>query len=448
MTRTLGLGDISTRLQRIAEVSKKRPEMAWTTLAHHIDVELLKEAYRRTRKDGAVGIDQETAEAYAKNLEMNLRSLKERLHSGIYKAPPVRRCFIPKEKGEYRPIGIPTFEDKVLQRAVVMILEAVYEQDFLNCSYGFRPGRSAHGALDELRSVTAFIQGAFVVEVDIERFFDTLDHSQLRKFLDLRVRDGVIRRIIDKWLGAGVMEEGKVVHPETGAPQGGVISPLLANIYLHHVMDKWFEQVVKPRLKGKAFLIRYADDMVIAFDEEKDARRVLEVLPRRFGKYGLTLHSKKTRLVRFKRPTGSKHDRDSFDFLGFTHYWGRSLDGFWVIKKKTAKERLTRALKRVTEFCRLYRHKPLKWQHKKLVMKLRGHCEYYGATGNARSLERFRREVRRIWKKWLARRSQHRNMYWDRFVQLLEYYPLPAMRVVHSIYRRDSKPVFLRSRMR
>ena len=207
MTRTLGLEDISTRLQRIAKVSKERPEMVWTTLAHHIDVGLFKEAYRRTRKDGAVGIDRETAEAYAKNLEENLRSLKERLHSGIYKAPPVRRCFIPKGDGkEYRPIGIPTFEDKVLQRGVTMVLEASYEQDFLSCSYGFRPGRSAHGALAELRNVTALMQGAFVVEVDIEKFFDTLDHGQLRKFLDLRVRDGVIRRIIDKWLKAGVME--------------------------------------------------------------------------------------------------------------------------------------------------------------------------------------------------------------------------------------------------
>ena len=439
MTGTSGLEDISTRLQRIAKQSRERPEMVWTTLAHHIDVELLKEAYRRTRKDGSTGIDHETAKAYAKNLEANLRSLNERFHSGTYRAPPVRRCYIPKGNGkDYRPIGIPTTEDKILQRAVAMILEAVYEQEFLNGSYGFRPGRSAHQALEGLREVTALMKGAHLVEVDIEKFFDTLDHNRLRDFLDLRVRDGNLRRIIDKWLSTGVLEDGKLIHPETGTPQGGVISPLLANIYLHHVIDKWFEEVVKPRLSRKAFLIRYADDMVIACDEERDARRIMEVLPKRFGRYGLTLHPKKTRLVWFKKPTGSGEDRDSFDFLGFTHYWGKSRSGYWVIRKKTAKGRLTRAIKRVAEFCRLFRHRPLEWQHQKLVVKLKGHCGYYGVTGNARSLEQFREEVRKLWRKWLNRRAQHRTMYWDRYVQLLKSYPLPAMRVVHSIYRRDS----------
>lgn len=449
MTRTSGLEDISTRLQRIAKQSRERPEMVWTTLAHHIDVELLKEAYRRTRKDGATGIDRETAKAYAENLEEKLQSLNERFHSGTYKAPPVRRCYIPKGNGkDTRPIGIPTIEDKVLQRAVTMILEAVYEQEFQNCSYGFRPGRSAHQALEELRGVTALMQGAYLVEVDIEKFFDTLDHNQLRDFLDLRVRDGVIRRIIDKWLSAGVLEDGNLIHPDTGTPQGGVISPLLANIYLHRVIDKWFEDVVKPRLNRKAFLIRYADDMVIVCDEERDARRIMEVLPKRCGRYGLTLHPRKTRLVRFKKPTGSREDRDSFDFLGFTHYWGKSRGGYWVIRKKTAKGRLTRAIKRVAEFCRLFRHRPLEWQHQKLAAKLKGHCGYYGVTGNARSLEQFREEVRKLWRKWLNRRAQRRTMYWDRYVQLLKGYPLPAMRVVHSIYRRDSEPVYLRSRMR
>ena len=251
---------VSTRLQRIAKLAEEAPGIAFNTLAHHIDLELLLEAHRRTRKDGAVGVDDQTAKEYAANLEGNLLSLLDRLKSGTYFAPPVRRVHIPKGDGsKTRPIGIPTFEDKVLQRAVAMVLEAVYEQDFLDCSFGFRPGRSAHDALALLRD-RALRFGAVVLEVDIQKFFDSLDHGHLRAFLDLRVRDGVIRRVIDKWLKAGVLEEGSVSYPGAGTPQGGVISPLLANVYLHEVVDKWFANEVRPRLHGVAELVRYADD--------------------------------------------------------------------------------------------------------------------------------------------------------------------------------------------
>ena len=338
---------ISTRRQRIAELARQSPQAAFTTLAHHIDIDWLYEAYLRTRKDGAVGVDGQTAADYAADLEGNLRSLLDRAKSGRYQAPPVRRVHIPKGTGsETRPIGIPTFEDKVLQRAVAMVLEAVYEQDFLDCSYGFRPGRSAHQALDALWHRLMEVRGGWVLEIDIRKFFDALDHRHLHAILRRRVRDGVLLRLIGKWLKAGVLEDGCVTHPESGSPQGGVISPILANAYLHEVLDTWFEQTVKPRLKGRASLIRYADDAVLVFEVEGDARRVLDVLPKRFGKYGLTLHPEKTRLVPFQgRPPGSppgpRDERPgTFDFLGFTHYWGRTLKGNWAVKRKTAEEPL------------------------------------------------------------------------------------------------------------
>ena len=377
---------VSTKLQRIAKLAREAPDMAFTSLAHHIDIEWLREAYRRTRKDGAVGVDGQTAAEYEKALETNLQLLLDRAKSGTYRAPPVRRVHIPKGTGsETRPIGIPTFEDKILQRAVAMALGAVYEQDFMDCSYGFRPGRSAHQALQALWDQTMTTRGGWVAEVDIRKFFDTLDHVHLRKILSRRVRDGVLLRLIGKWLNAGVLEGGELSFPDAGSPQGGVISPLLANVYLHEVLDVWFEKEVRPRLRGKATLIRYADDLAIVFSDEMDARRVMEVLPKRFGKYGLTLHPDKTRLIPFRPPAGRKaHGGDSnavgpgsFDLLGFTHFWGRSRRGFWVIKRKTAKGRFGRALKRIAEWCRKVRHLPIPEQHEGLRRKLQGHYGYY-----------------------------------------------------------------------
>jgi len=272
-------------------------------LAHHMDIDWLKEAYRKTRKDGAVGVDGQTAKDYAVDLEANLQSLLDRAKAGDpYKAPPVRRVYIPKGDGSLRPLGITTFEDKVLQRAVVMLLEPLYEQDFMDCSYGFRPKRSAHQALEAIWQQLMRMGGGWVLDVDIRQYFDTLDHGCLREILDKRMRDGVVRRLIGKWLKAGVLDQGCITFPETGTPQGGVVSPLLANIYLHEVLDVWFAQEVKPRLRGEAFLVRYADDFVMGFALEEDARRVLDVLPKRFEKYGLKIHPDKTRLVEFRKP--------------------------------------------------------------------------------------------------------------------------------------------------
>lgn len=435
---------ISTKVRRIAELARQSPEMSFFSLAHLLDLEWMREAYRRTRKDGAPGIDGQTAREYGEDLDENLKGLLERAKSGAYRAPPVRRVHIPKGDGsQTRPIGIPTFEDKVLQRAVVMVLEAVYEQDFLNCSYGFRPGRSAHQALSTLREGLMRQGGGWIVDVDIQKFFDTLNHAHLQEIIRQRVRDGVLLRLIGKWLNAGVLEDGGVSYPDAGSPQGGVISPLLSNIYLHHVMDQWFEAEVIPRLKGRAFLVRYADDLTIGLASEEDARRVMEVLPKRFGRYGLALHPEKTRLVNFQRPSsgGSAGDRPgTFDFLGFTHYWARSRKGHQVVKQKTASNRLTRALKAISQWCRKNLHQPIAKQHEALSRKLRGHYGYFGITGNSRAINSFSHEVPRIWKKWLNRRSQRAKRNWEWFKQMLQRYPLPPAIMVRSTLRYAAKP--------
>jgi group II intron reverse transcriptase/maturase len=429
---------VLTKQQRIAELAKQSPPMGFTSLNHHLDLSWLVEAYQRTRNDGAPGVDGQTGADYGLSLLDNLQSLRDRAKSGTYRAPPVRRVRIPKGTGnETRPLGIPTLEDKVLQRAVVMALEPIYEQDFLDCSYGFRPGRSAHQALAALWQQVMDLGGCWLVEVDIRQFFDTLDHAHLRALLRQRVRDGVLLRLIDKWLQAGVLEDGAVTYPEAGTPQGGVISPLLANVYLHYVLDVWFEQVVKPCLKGRAFLVRYADDFVLGFASEEDARRVLAVLPKRFGKYGLTIHPDKTRLVPFRRPRRhppaagcpAEPQPGSFDFLGFTHYWSRSQKGNWVVKRKTAGSRLHRAIRRIGEWCRLNRHLPIREQYRALCLKLQGHYAYYGVLGNYCCLSRFRYEVMRLWRKWLARRRRRGYLGWSWFTRLLQVLPLPLPRV-------------------
>lgn len=451
MTETSDSEIVSTRQRRIAELAKQTPQMGLTSLNHHLDLAWLREAYRRTRKDGAVGVDGQTAAAYEEHLEDNLRSLLERAKSGTYRAPPVRRVYIPKggSTTETRPIGIPTLEDKILQRAIVMLLEPIYEQDFYDCSHGFRPGRSAHQALESLWTQTMQSGGGWILEIDIRKFFDTLDHAHLRALLQQRVRDGVVLRLIGKWLNAGVMESGAVTYPEAGSPQGGVVSPLAANVYLHYVLDVWFHEEVVPRLKSHAFLIRYADDAVMGFACEDDARRVLEVLPKRFGKYGLTLHPEKTRLVPFRRPPlrpapkggPSADGPGTFDLLGFTHYWGRSRQGKWIVKRKTAASRFTRAVRTIAHWCRLHRHRPIPEQHQTLCQKLRGHCAHYGITGNSIALNRFREEVKRQWWKWLGRRRSGNRPTWNWFIRLQARYPIPNAVAVHSVCRRRSEGV-------
>jgi RNA-directed DNA polymerase len=426
MARTRTSESISTRVAKITQLARKHRDEALTPLSHYIDMAWMEEAHAQTRKDGATGIDNTTMADYEQELQTNLRSLLERAKSGTYRAPPVKRVFIPKADGaKVRPIGIPTVEDKILQRAVKMVLEPVYEQEFYDWSYGFRPRRSAHDALQRLREQAMTMGGGWILEADIEGFFDAVDHEQLRNILRRRVSDGVLVRLIGKWLKAGVLEAGRVSRPEAGTPQGGVISPLLANVYLHEVLDTWFANEVRPRLSGEAHLIRYADDFVIIFAKQVDAHRVMDVLPKRFGRYGLRLHPEKTRIVPFARPRDfPKSEPESFEFLSFRHYWAKSRRGFWVIKRKTSAKRMSRTLKVIGGWCRVNRHLPVREQHRALSAKLRGHDAYFGITGNSRALSTLRDWTRKIWRKWLGRRSNQR-LTWEEFARILATYPLP-----------------------
>lgn len=405
--------------QRIAQVARERPQEVFTSLNHYLDEEWLKAAYERVKPDSAPGMDGQSWADYV--------------------APPVKRVHIPKGDGqETRPIGMPTIEDEVLQRAIAMLLEPIYEQDFKYFSYGFRPGRSAHEALKCLWSQSMSHQIKWMLNVDVRKYFDTLKHDILRELLDLRVRDGVIRRLMGKWLHAGVLERRQLSYPEEGTPQGGVISPLLANIYLHYVLDCWYVESVKPRMKGRTLLVRFADDFVLGFECKEDAEKVYAVLFRRFEKYGLTLHPEKTRLVPFGQPTEGPGEGGTppgtFDFLGFIHYWGKTRKGTWVIRQRTSQKRLTRSLKAIGQWCRKNLHEPIRMQVEALSRKLKGHFGYYGITGNYEALARYRQEVIRHWRKWLARRGNPQGMTWERMHRLLQFYYLPNARIVHSVY--------------
>ena len=430
--------EVSTKQQRIAENSRKLPEVSFTSVAYHMDVPWLYEAYLRTRKDGAVGIDRVTAKAYAQDLGKNLKGLLDRAKSGSYRAPAVRRVRIPKPgSAETRPIGIPTFEDKVMQRAVVMLIEPIYEQDFHDCSFGFRPGRNQHQALRHLWEGMKIIRGGWVIDLDIRKFFDTLDHVKLRELLDKRVRDGVLRKLIDKWLKAGVMENGAVHYGEAGTPQGGVISPLLSNIYLHEALDTWFVKEVQPRMKGNSFLVCYADDAVIGFESKTDAERVMAVLGKRLEKYGLAVHPDKTRLLDMRRPVTKDGknpegtEPETFTFLGFLYYWARSKKGYWSLMNKTDKKRLSRALVGMKEWMRKNRHEPFREQHEAISLKLKGHYAYYGITGNYRSLRKFYIGVLKTWFKWLNSRSRKPDMIWWEYLKLINRFPLPQPKLMH-----------------
>ena len=429
--------NVSTKQQRIAELARSDPARAFVSLNAQLDLDWLREAYDRTRKSGAVGVDGQTAQQYAADLEANLADLLDRMKSGRYRAPPVRRVKIPKagSRTETRPLGIPTFEDKVAQRAIVMLLEPIYEQDFLPCSYGFRPGRSAHHALRELREGLMTKGQRWVLDVDVSKYFDTIDHGHLRRFLDRRVVDGVVRRLIDKWLAAGVLDGEQLSRSPEGTPQGGVISPLIANVYLHYVLDEWFHESVVPLMKERVTLVRYADDFVLGFEDFLDSQRVLRVLGKRFGRFGLALHPTKTRLVdfRFRRPQGvhPKATGTSFDFLGFTHVWGKSQRGKPVIFQHTAKDRYRRTLRAFSVFCRRVRHDPLPEQHAALSRRLLGHYAYFGITGNARRIRWLHHEVERIWMKWLTRRTRGLGRTWDRLARVRRDFALPQPRIVH-----------------
>lgn len=433
---------MSPGLLKVAERAKRDPAARFNSLAHLLDGEALKRAYGRLRKSAAVGVDGTTKEEYGQDLGENLQDLHERLRAKRYRHQPILRVHIPKAPGKTRPIGISTVEDKIVQGALREVLEAVYEQDFLDGSYGFRPGRSAHDALGAVDHM-AYREGITVIlEADIQAYFDRIDRSKLVEMLQIRVADSSLMRLVRKCLHVGVLDGEEFTKPDEGTAQGSVISPLLGNVYLHYVLDHWFEYEIKPRLKGHARLIRYADDFVIGFEREDDAVRVLEVLKKRMAKYGLTLHPDKTRLIPFARPPAGQSERAgarTFDFLGFTVYWCKTRRGSWRLGMKTRKARIQRATQAIGDWCRSQRHRPLKEQHAALTRRLRGHYSYFGVNGNMRSLQLVLRQVERLWFKWLRRRSQRGNrLTWKRFSAYLQAHPLLQPQIATQIWGRAS----------
>jgi RNA-directed DNA polymerase len=439
MTGASTTGNMSLQLLKVAERARREPAARFHSLAHLIDEAALKRAYQRLRDDAAVGVDGITKEQYGQDLEGRLRGLHQRLKSQRYRHQPLRRVYIPKEKGGSRPIGISALEDKIVQGAIKEVLEAIYEQDFLECSYGFRPGRSAHDAIRTLDRATHRGEVNWILEMDIVSFFDSVDRSHLKTMLQERVADGSLMRLIGKCLHVGILDGEAYSEPERGTTQGSSLSPLLGNIYLHYVLDQWFEREVKRRLSGKAVLIRYADDAVMGFEGQKDAERVMGVLGKRMERYGLALHPDKTRLIPFGRPPeeqpGGKGP-GTFDFLGFTVYWRRTRTGGWGVACKTRRARLSRAIEAVYDWCRRHRHEPIKEQHAALSQRIRGHFNYFGVNGNTESLSSLLYHAARAWLKWLRRRSQRTRLTWERFMDLLKVYPLPQPRVYVRIWGR------------
>ncbi len=429
MTGAKTSGAMSPGLLRVMERARRDPRERQLSLAYLIDRDALKRAYGRIRKNAAVGVDGVTKQMYGQDLEQNIADLHERLKAGRYRHQPIRRIHIPKDKSRKRPIGISCLEDKVVQGALTEILGAIYEQDFLDGSFGFRPNRSAHDALRALDQAVRQGGANVIFEADVTSFFDTVHRRTMLEMLEERIADKSFMRLVGKCLHVGVLEGEVFTRPDQGTVQGSIISPMLGNIYLHNVLDKWFEEQVKPRLKGKVTLIRYCDDFIIGFELMQDAKRVEAVLSKRLGRYCLSLHPDKTRLIDFRRPPFNHHGGrgpGNFDFLGFTVYWRRNHKGSgWHVAYKTRRSSLGRAIGNVYDFCRRHRHEPIAVQHRALVSRIRGHFVYFGVNDNHRCLSSLVHCAKRAWHKWLNRRSQRARLNWKRFNDLLLDYPLP-----------------------
>ena len=437
MPNALTLDDMSPELRRVVDRARREPQGRFHSLAHLIDVPALVGAYHRQRASAAVGVDGVTKAHYGQDLAGNLEDLHQRLKARTYRHQPIRRVHIPKGQGKTRPIGISAFEDKLVQDAVREVLEAVYEQDFLDCSYGFRPARSAHDAVRTLNQSVHQGGVSWILEADIMSFFDSLDRSELKKMLEIRVADGSLLRLIGKCLHVGVLEGESLSEPALGTVQGSVLSPLLGNVYLHYVLDLWFETEVKARLRGQAKLIRYCDDFVIGFERQDDAHRVMAVLGKRMERFGLTLHPDKTRLLPFWRPSPRQHGGKgpaTFDFLGFTFYWTRSRRGLWRVGCKTRRSSLRKAKTALSDWCRRHRHLSIQAQHAALCRRLQGHFNYFGVNGNSKSLQQLVEATKYAWYKWLRRRSQRSRLTWKRYKDLLRWWPLPRPRIRVQIW--------------
>lgn len=426
------MGKMLTVEMQIAERAKSHPNEALTNLQEFIDEGMLHTSFMSLNKTGASGVDGETWLNYHEERSKRIPQLLAAFKGGKYRAPNIRRVYIPKGEGKFRPLGLPTVEDKLLQTAVTRVLTPVYEQIFQPVSYGFRPGKSQHQALEKLFKEVSFTNKRYIIDADMQNYFGSISHQCLREFLDRRIKDGVIRKMIDKWLKAGILEEGRLAYPTEGTPQGGSISPLLSNVYLHYVLDEWFIEQIQPLLKGESFIIRFADDFLLGFANKEDAMRVMQVLPQRLGKYGLTLHPEKTRVIELGED--EEQQSNTFDFLGFTHYMSKSRKGKPILKRKTSSKKLDASLKRMDEWIKLNRHGRIRELIARVNQKLRGHYGYYGITFNSRKLNSYYEQTKRTLHKWLNRRGGKRRVWnWEQFTKLTkEWIPLLEPKIHHS----------------
>ncbi len=428
--------DVSNGLDRVREVARQDKDARFSALLHHVDLNRLRAAYWAIRPEAAPGVDGVTWEDYGQDLENNLRGLLARVHSGAYRASPSRRVYIPKADGRQRPLGIATLEDKVLQRAVVEVLNAIYEEDFLGFSYGFRPGRSPHHALDALSVGIERKKVNWVLDADISDFFTSLDHSWLEKFLEHRIADKRVLRLIRKWVNAGVIEDGAWTASDGGAPQGASASPLLANVYLHYVLDRWVRQWRRMHAHGDMIIVRFADDFVAGFEHQADAQQFLSDLRERLVKFSLELHPDKTRLIEFGRNAARARAArgvgkpETFDFLGLTHFCGKTKNGRFWLRRKTISKRMRAKLAEVKDQLRRRMHQPIPEQGRWLASVVRGHLAYYAVPGNTDSVAAFRTQVTRLWFKALRRRSQRNRLNWERMNRIATRW-LPPARVQH-----------------
>ena len=417
-----------TKFGWIAQKARENPGEVFTSLAHYLTEEYLQTSFRKLRKGAATGLDKVSWYDYEQNLIANISDLHKRLRNRTYKTPDIRRVWIDKGGGKKRPLGISSLEDKIVQRAVTDILNQIYEQDFYNFSYGFRPSRSAHHALSYLRDQCMRYKMKWVLDADIQGCFDNFDHGILRELLSQRIKDKNIMLLINQWLGVGIVDGESMHRNRQGTPQGNVVSPLLCNIYLHYVLDEWMDKTVRPLLKGECFIVRYADDFVIGFEYGEDARRVMQTLPKRMAKYSLRIHPEKSKLMKFvpgeKKPP-------TMDFLGFTHYWTKSRKGNNIIKRRTSKKGIHKAIRKIQDSCKYNRHERLKEQYELLSSKLRGLYQYYGIRGNFISIRTIYQEAIHIWLYWLNRRSQHNSYTWAGYQELLKHFILPKPKIVH-----------------
>ena len=429
---------LASKLDRVNAAACSAVQTRFTALLHHVDIEALRRAFRRQKRQASAGVDGITVAGYEQDLEANLHDLCSRVHTGRYRPQPVRRVYIPKADGGRRPLGVPTLEDKIVQSAVAETLSAIYEADFLGFSYGFRPGRSPHQALASLHTAIMSQRVNFVLDADIRSFFDSVDHEWLLRMLAHRIADPRILRLVRMWLEVGVLESGVKYETSTGTPQGAGISPLLANVFLHYVLDLWVHQWRRRRARGRVTIVRYADDFVMGFEKEADAREMLVDLKGRLAQFGLLLHEEKTRLIEFgrfaaltRRKRGERRP-ETFAFLGFTHYCGWTRDGRFILKRKTQSSRLMRKLKALRQEAWNLMHAPLAAQHRWYARVLRGHYGYFGVPHNWPALNAFMHEVRRIWLTCLRRRSQkNRDKGWAWFENVTTRYPLPKPRIMH-----------------